>query len=145
MSEINEGVRIVVERMKTNPEEFFEGSMSKWGHAVQLANGARWLTEEERKLLDDAADQVQRERFTAEVLKTLTRSEEDRARDAYVDAYTLGQGRNKVLKNVVPHTITASTTGIQSVPMGTVALSNGTSSETLSVNDLKELKQLIKK
>lgn len=96
MSEINEGVRILVERMKTNPEEFFEGAMSRWGHAVQLASGARWLTEEERKLLDDSADQVQRERFTAEVLKTLTKSDEDRARDAYVDAYTLGQGRQAV-------------------------------------------------
>lgn len=93
MSEINEGVRIVVERMKTNPEEFLDGHLSKWAQTIHMANGARWLTEEERKLLDDAADQVQRERFTAEVLKTLTKTAEDYARDAYTDAYKLGQGR----------------------------------------------------
>lgn len=72
MNQINEGVRILVERMKTNPEEFHEGYGSKWARVVSMAVNAAWLTEEERKLLDDAANEVKRQIFTAEVLKTLT-------------------------------------------------------------------------
>lgn len=75
MSEINEGVRILVERMKTNPEEFYEGYESKWAYIIDRAKNAGWLTEEEHKLLDDAVNELQRDRFTADVLKTLTRED----------------------------------------------------------------------
>lgn len=76
MAEINEGVRILVERMKTNPEEFQEGMASKWAQVVRIAADAKWMTDEERKLLDDAANEVQRNAFTARVLKALTQGEE---------------------------------------------------------------------
>jgi hypothetical protein len=76
MAEINEGVRILVERMKTNPEEFTDGLSSRWAEVVHTASGAKWLTDEEHKLLNDASDQVQRDRFTARVLKALTKEEE---------------------------------------------------------------------
>jgi hypothetical protein len=76
MSEINEGVRILVERMKTNPEEFTDGLSSRWAEVVHTASGAKWLTDEEHKLLNDASNQVQRDRFTARVLKALTKEEE---------------------------------------------------------------------
>lgn len=75
MSEINEGVRFLVERMKTNPEEFYKGYESKWAQVIERATNAKWLTDEEHKLLDDAANQLQRERFTADVLKALTAPE----------------------------------------------------------------------
>lgn len=78
MSEINEGVRILVERMKINPEEFYDtGYRSRWGVVLERAANAKWLTEEEHKLLNDAADEMQRDRFTADVLRTLTKGEED--------------------------------------------------------------------
>lgn len=102
MSEINEGVRFLVERMKTNPEEFYEGYESKWAYIVKRAEGAGWLTEEEHKLLNDAANQLQRERFTADVLKTLTAPEiapyETRvaAKQMYVN-----QGQAKVINQLM--------------------------------------------
>lgn len=106
---MNEGVRILVERMKTNPEEFFEGAMSKWAYPIGLANGAKWLTEEERKVLDDAADNVQRERFTAEVLKALTMSDEERAERAKTDAWRLGNGRQMVGSGLTNAALTVTT------------------------------------
>lgn len=119
----NEGVRLLVERMKTNPEEFFEGNMSKWAYVMQMANGSKWLNEEERKALDDAANQVQRERFTAEVLKVLTTSDEQRAENARIDAYTIGAGGRAITGGV----LTANTAGTAQwngvVPQGTVSMS----------------------
>jgi len=76
MSEINEGIRILVERMKTNPEEFTDGLSSRWAEVIHTASNAKWLTDEEHKLLNDASNQVQRDRFTARVLKALTKEEE---------------------------------------------------------------------
>lgn len=111
MSEINEGVRLMVERMKTNPEEFIEGSLSKWSYAINMASGAKWLTEEERKLLDDAADVLNRERFTAEVLKTLTTTDEQRAENAKVDAWRIG-ARTNVVTNHINHQLTGNGGGI---------------------------------
>lgn len=73
---VNQGVRILVERMKTNPEEFYEGYKSKWAQVVERATNAKWLTDEEHKLLDDAANELHRDRFTADVLKVLTKDEE---------------------------------------------------------------------
>ena len=118
MSEINEGVRLMVERMKTNPEEFLEGNLSKWSYVMAMANGAKWLTEDERKLLDDAADKVQRERFTAEVLKTLTMSDEQRAENAKVDAWRIGARSNVVSSGITGSVLTANT--------ATTAMWNGT-------------------
>lgn len=80
MSEINEGVRILVERMKTNPEEFFGGAvLGKWHHILSTAHSAKWLTKEERDMIDAGMDVVYRSEFTAEVLKTLTEDPMERA------------------------------------------------------------------
>lgn len=76
MAEINEGIRILVERMKTNPEEFTDGLSSRWAEVIHTASNAKWLTDEEHKLLNDASNQVQRDRFTARVLKALTKEDE---------------------------------------------------------------------
>lgn len=74
---VNQGVRILVERMKTNPEEFYDtGYRARWGVVLERAANAKWLTDEEHKLLDDAANELQRDRFTADVLKALTKDEE---------------------------------------------------------------------
>jgi hypothetical protein len=112
MSEINEGVRILVERMKTNPEEFTDGLSSRWAEVVHTAANAKWLTDEEHKLLDDASNQVQRDRFTARVLKALTKEEE---------YFTTQENKHKHM------VITPSQRALIGGPLTTTSGSNGTS------------------
>jgi hypothetical protein len=83
MSEdMNEGVRLLIERMKTNPEEFRidDGALyssNRWG---KLVNGAmsdeRVFTKEERKAVQTAFLELRRNNFTADVIRTL-HTEED--------------------------------------------------------------------
>ena len=76
--EMNEGVRLLIERMKTNPEEFDIGdgalySSNKWG---KLINGAmsdvNIFSKEEREAVKEAFLKVRRDNFTADVIRTLT-------------------------------------------------------------------------
>ena len=63
------GTQILIERMKTNPEEFQEGKGSKWGRAIAMAN--EWLPEEDKKALNEAIRNMRLENFNEEVLRTL--------------------------------------------------------------------------
>jgi carbamoylphosphate synthase large subunit len=66
------GVEILLERMKTNPEEFLgiEGLYSKWGRV--MAMGRDFFTEEERIALDNGLIGAKREAFNGEVLRVLS-------------------------------------------------------------------------
>jgi hypothetical protein len=70
------GVEILLERMKTNPEEFLglDGSYSKWGRVMHM--GREFFTEEERKALDSGLISARRELFNSEVLRVLTGNDE---------------------------------------------------------------------
>ena len=71
------GVEILLERMKTNPEEFVgvEGAYSKWG---RLINGS-WetFTTEEQKALQDGIAHAKREHFNGEVMRLLSQGYDD--------------------------------------------------------------------
>lgn len=69
------GVEILLERMKTNPEEFVDGGYSKWSRVLDRS----WdiLTEEEHKALKDAHTQAKREHFNGEVMRVLAGDEEE--------------------------------------------------------------------
>ena len=69
------GVEILLERMKTNPEEFVEGGYSKWSRVM----GEGWdiLTEEEQTALRDAHNKAKRDHFTGEVMRVLSGDEEE--------------------------------------------------------------------
>ena len=77
------GVGILLERMKTNPEEFIEGDASKWSRVM----GRGWdiFTEEERTALQDALTEAKREHFNGEVMRVLA------------------QGHDEIENNLVPH------------------------------------------
>jgi hypothetical protein len=86
-AEINQGIRILLERMKSNPEEFeidrvrFEGEMyrfrhSKWNFIHEFIRVDSWFTAEERKLIMDGITKVQAEAFTRQVMATLLKDEE---------------------------------------------------------------------
>lgn len=63
------GVEILLERMKTNPEEFVEGGYSKWSRVIDTS----WaiLTEEERTALQAGLGEAKREHFNGEVMRVL--------------------------------------------------------------------------
>lgn len=73
---MNEGVQILIDRMKTHPEEFvpnYDGGTTKWGMAI--GHLRTYLSKEDSKALDDAwkqtvSDEMQ-QRFTRAVLEEL--------------------------------------------------------------------------
>ena len=82
MSEaMNEGVRLLIERMKTNPEEFEieDGALyssNKWGKFVHNALRDELFSEEERSAVREAFRQVRRDNFTSDVIRALTIGED---------------------------------------------------------------------
>jgi len=69
------GVEILLERMKTNPEEFIEGGMTKWSRVIDRA----WevLGEEERNALQDAIRSAKRDHFSGEVMRVLAQGHDE--------------------------------------------------------------------
>ena len=76
------GVGILLERMKTNPEEFIEGDASKWSRVM----GKGWdiFTEEERTALQDALTEAKRDHFNGEVLRVLAQGHDELDLDPYL-------------------------------------------------------------
>jgi hypothetical protein len=70
---MNEGVKILIERIKTHPEEFTEGS--KWSHLIQ--SHKMFLSEEDAKALEDSLNGLMQQRFTERVMKELLAPQED--------------------------------------------------------------------
>ena len=82
MSEdICDGVKILVERMKTNPEEF-TADYGKWDGLVKtpwdenVTDWAAALNPTEIAMLKEARRKILREKFTAQVMKTLLKVED---------------------------------------------------------------------
>lgn len=79
---MNEGVQIILERMKTHPEEFvppYNHGATKWGGLINHYN--EYLTKEESETLSkkmrETVISVMRERFTKDVMKELLDPKED--------------------------------------------------------------------
>jgi hypothetical protein len=70
---MNEGVKILLERMKTNPDEFIDGG--KW--ASLLNRYKDFLNEEDCKAITDKINTLMQQRFTEDVMKELLAPEED--------------------------------------------------------------------
>jgi hypothetical protein len=64
------GVEILLERMKTNPEEFVEGGLSKWSRVLDMSWAV--LAEDERDALQAGMIEAKREHFTGEVMRVLS-------------------------------------------------------------------------
>jgi hypothetical protein len=76
IEDMNEGVRMLAERMKTNPEEF--NRYGKWNDMLAIVDDpdhVKFLTAEEIKYLQETTREMQRQRFTTKVLETLVRDE----------------------------------------------------------------------
>ena len=71
------GLEMLIERMKTHPEDFEFNSGSaewhtKWGYLLNLALQAKYFTDEEKKTVELAKLESQRHYFTHQVLEVLT-------------------------------------------------------------------------
>jgi hypothetical protein len=68
------GIKILLERIKTNPEEFLGGAKyHKWSLIIDRYKD--FFTEEESKALQDALRDIVMPQFNKEVLKTLMAEE----------------------------------------------------------------------
>lgn len=75
---MNEGVKILIERMKTNPDEFIaprNTGASKWGHLIESYMDS--LDDEDQKAIKDGYKEIHQQRFTEAVMKELLAPEED--------------------------------------------------------------------
>ena len=65
---MNDGVKILLERMKTHPEEFIPPAI-KWSSLVDFYDSV--LTDEEKKTIKDGIVELNRAEFTKKVLEML--------------------------------------------------------------------------
>lgn len=85
---MNEGVQILLERMKTHPEEFVaeaQYGISKWGQAIQHLQD--YLPKEDKETLETAwkqtvSDEMQR-RFTQAVMEELVDPKSERGQERF--------------------------------------------------------------
>ncbi len=68
---MNDGVAMLLERMKTNPEEFWtdNGSSNKWSHLIHAY--ITHLSTEDREALNGGIDKIMQQRFTEQVMEEL--------------------------------------------------------------------------
>ena len=66
---MNDGVALLLERMKTNPEEFYSNVTGKWAHLIGTYR--QYLNEADLKALDDGIATLMQQRFTEEVMEEL--------------------------------------------------------------------------
>jgi hypothetical protein len=104
------GVGILLERMKTNPEEFIEGDASKWSRVM----GRGWdiFTEEERTALQDALNEAKREHFNGEVMRVLAQGHDELDLDPYLVKGKIPMQGNRPSAIVAPQSMMNQTTQI---------------------------------
>ena len=90
MAELSAGVRALVGRMESNPQEFY-GSADKW-HFMFAANFREVLTEPEKGALHEGLKEVRRKEFDEKVMRELLKDDmENQLRDAAtISSYPLG-------------------------------------------------------
>jgi hypothetical protein len=66
---MNDGVRILLERMKTHPEEFAGDREGKWSHLIQSYR--MFLDEGDWQALEKSMNALMQQRFTEKVLEKL--------------------------------------------------------------------------
>ena len=67
---MNDGVKILLERMQTHPEEF-HGDFNKWVHIINEFE--KFFNASERALINGALSNIRREEFTRVVMQELLR------------------------------------------------------------------------
>ena len=84
---MNDGVKILIERMQTHPEEFIGGAgfaYSKWG--VLISEYKEHLDAEDRTALTDALCKLHQQAFTEKVMEELVEPKKSNKLDEWVKA-----------------------------------------------------------
>ena len=130
MSEMCSGVRTLVARMESNPEEFF-GEATKW-RFMFAANFREVLTEPEKGALHEALKEVRRKEFDTLVVKELLKEEME-------DTLTMrASGRYQI-----GDTMRIDSSGNLGIGTSTSTMLANTlrlGNQTLSEDDIKQLK-----
>lgn len=80
MSEMNDGIQIILNRMKTNPEEFFEdGGRWKWIFKEVMREV---MTETEKVAIHEELKKVRRMEITAKAAATILKVDEQQQEEA---------------------------------------------------------------
>ena len=106
---MNDGVKILLERMKTNPEEFFDFG-SKW--AGVIGEHKDFLEAEDRQALTDGLNKLMQQRFTEKVMEELVdpqKSKTQRLREANAKAAAEQMKSLRLNTGAVSGTITLNT------------------------------------
>jgi len=120
MSEMCSGVRTLVARMESNPEEFF-GEATKW-RFMFAANFREVLTEPEKGALHEALKEVRRKEFDTLVVKELLKEEMEGSLT----------GRLQGTYSISGSTATTATTAPTQLRIG---------QQTLNEDDIKRIKE----
>ena len=131
MSEMCSGVRTLLARMESNPEEFFRGEM-KWQFMYE-ARFREVLTDAERDALQEALRVVHRHEFDSTVTQELLRDKEDFRYNTV--GYTFSNDNEAMRINSFGNLGIGTTTS-------TLANTIKIGGQTLSEEDIKNLKAL---
>ena len=100
LEDMNEGVRMLVKRIESDPQEFEDGSLTKWGRVLG-GFPERYrdiLTKDEIEIVEAKLKEAQRTNFTSLVMRVLTGTDEYSQEQAYKDQiYQTTAGRNRGL------------------------------------------------
>jgi hypothetical protein len=89
---MNEGVKILLERMKTNPDEFEGATLStKWGQIIRSYEDH--LDLEDYEALKAELNKIQQQAFTQAVMRELLAPEEDDDMGKWFSAQKIGTPR----------------------------------------------------
>ena len=98
LEDMNEGVRMLVKRIESEPQEFVDGSLTKWGRVLG-GFPERYrdvLTKDEIEVIEAKLKEAQRANFTSLVMRVLTGTDEYSQEQAYKDRiYQTTAGRNR--------------------------------------------------
>lgn len=98
IEDMNEGVRMLVKRIESDPQEFEEGSFNKWGRVLG-GFPERYrdiLTKDEIEVIEAKLKEAQRANFTSRVMRVLTGTDEYSVEQAYKEQiYQTTAGRNR--------------------------------------------------
>jgi hypothetical protein len=104
LEDMNEGVRMLVKRIESDPQEFEDGSLTKWGRVLG-GFPERYrdiLTKDEIEIIEAKLKEAQRTNFTSLVMRVLTGTDEYSQEQAYRDQiYQTTVGRNRGLGTLI--------------------------------------------
>lgn len=107
--DLNEGVQIILNRMKSNPEEFFDdGGRWRW---MFKDNMREVMTEIEKAAIFEGMRQVRRMEITAKAAATALRADEQPEEKRYFDASEYVYSGGSSLTGRVQHPLVDATRG----------------------------------